>query len=129
MAAGAVSVNALPLHLRPGVREHFLGWLRAARPDLVADYERRCRARDSHPGFAEYLAASEHLIVAQETRLIRAVLVVNASVLALYLGCALAAWRLRQMGVEGGVHVEHGLRVAGSAQQHGADLRFVESQP
>jgi len=26
----------------------------------------------------------------------------NASVLALYLGCALAAWRLRQMGVEGG---------------------------
>jgi hypothetical protein len=39
----------------------------------LADYERRCRARDSHPGFAEYLAASEHLIVAQETRLIRAV--------------------------------------------------------
>lgn len=41
--------------------------------DDLADYERRCRARDSHPGFAEYLAASEHLIVAQETRLIRAV--------------------------------------------------------
>jgi hypothetical protein len=41
--------------------------------DDLADYERRCRARDSHPGFAEYLAASAHLIVAQETRLIRAV--------------------------------------------------------
>lgn len=41
--------------------------------DDLADYERRCRARDTHPGFAEYLAASEHLIVAQETRLIRAV--------------------------------------------------------
>jgi hypothetical protein len=41
--------------------------------DDLADYERRCRARDSHPGFAEYLAVSEHLIVAQETRLIRAV--------------------------------------------------------
>ena len=26
----------------------------------------------------------------------------NASVLALYLGCALAAWRLRRLGVEGG---------------------------
>ena len=26
----------------------------------------------------------------------------NASVLALYLGCALAAWRLRRMGIEGG---------------------------
>lgn len=37
----------------------------------LADYERRCAARDSHPGFAQYLAASEHLITAQETRLIR----------------------------------------------------------
>lgn len=41
--------------------------------DDLADYERRCRARDSHPDFSAYLAASEHLIVAQETRLIRAV--------------------------------------------------------
>lgn len=38
----------------------------------LADYERRCRARDTDPGFAAYLEASEHLIVAQETRLIRA---------------------------------------------------------
>jgi hypothetical protein len=38
-----------------------------------ADYEHRSRARDAHPRFAEYLAASEHLIVAQETRLIRSV--------------------------------------------------------
>ena len=41
--------------------------------DDLADYERRCRARDSHPEFPAYLAASEHLIVAQETRLLRAV--------------------------------------------------------
>ncbi len=40
--------------------------------DSLADYEQRCRARDTHPGFPAYLAASEHLIVAQETRLIRA---------------------------------------------------------
>lgn len=38
----------------------------------LADYEQRCKARDSHPDFPAYLAASEHLIVAQETRLIRA---------------------------------------------------------
>ncbi len=41
--------------------------------DSLADYERRCAARDAHPAFAEYLAASGHLIVAQETRLIRGV--------------------------------------------------------
>ncbi|MEJ8855675.1 NIPSNAP family protein [Variovorax robiniae] len=41
--------------------------------DSLADYEARCKARDAHPGFAAYLAASEHLIVAQETRLIRSV--------------------------------------------------------
>lgn len=39
----------------------------------LADYERRCNARDAHPDFPAYLAASEHLIVAQETRLIRQV--------------------------------------------------------
>jgi NIPSNAP len=39
--------------------------------DSLADYERRCAARDSHPDFPRYLAASEHLIVSQETRLIR----------------------------------------------------------
>jgi DNA repair photolyase len=47
--AGAVSVTAIPLHLRPGVREHFMGWLGATRPDLVAQYERRYR-RSYLPG-------------------------------------------------------------------------------
>lgn len=40
--------------------------------DDLADYERRCKARDSHPDFAAYLAVSGHLITAQETRLIKA---------------------------------------------------------
>lgn len=40
--------------------------------DSLADYEQRCRARDTDPDFAAYLSASEHLIVAQETRLLRA---------------------------------------------------------
>lgn len=39
----------------------------------LADYERRARARDAHSGFAGYLAASEHLIVSQQTMLMRAV--------------------------------------------------------
>ncbi|MEP6872760.1 MAG: NIPSNAP family protein [Burkholderiales bacterium] len=39
--------------------------------DSLADYEARCHARDTHPDFPKYLAASGHLIVAQETRLIR----------------------------------------------------------
>lgn len=41
--------------------------------DDLADYERRCQARDTHPDFPAYLKASEHLITAQETRLIKAV--------------------------------------------------------
>jgi DNA repair photolyase len=36
--AGAVSVTPLLLHLRPGVREHYLGWLAGARPDLLDRY-------------------------------------------------------------------------------------------
>jgi DNA repair photolyase len=41
--AGAVSVSAMFLHLRPVVKEHYLGWLAEARPDLVPMYERRYR--------------------------------------------------------------------------------------
>jgi hypothetical protein len=39
--------------------------------DSLADYERRSLARDTDADFPAYLAASEHLIVAQETRLVR----------------------------------------------------------
>jgi DNA repair photolyase len=39
--AGAVSATPLMLHLRPGVREHYLGWLASERPELVADHEAR----------------------------------------------------------------------------------------
>ena len=40
--------------------------------DNLADYERRCQARDSHPEFPAHLQASAHLITAQDTRLILA---------------------------------------------------------
>jgi hypothetical protein len=41
--------------------------------DDLTDYERRCIARDTHPDFPAYLSASEHLVVAQENRLVKRV--------------------------------------------------------
>ena len=41
--------------------------------DSLADYERRSLARDSDPQFNTYLQASRHLVLAQETRIIRPV--------------------------------------------------------
>ncbi len=38
--AGATFVNGIALHLRPGVKEVFMSWLSAARPDLVQRYNR-----------------------------------------------------------------------------------------
>jgi DNA repair photolyase len=38
-AAGASSGTVIPLHLRPGAREWFFGWLRDNEPDLVRRYE------------------------------------------------------------------------------------------
>jgi DNA repair photolyase len=43
VSAGAVSVTTVALHLRPGVREHYLGWLQGARPELVPAYRRSYR--------------------------------------------------------------------------------------
>lgn len=37
--AGAVSASTIKLHLRPGVKEHFMGWLGENRPDLTERYE------------------------------------------------------------------------------------------
>ncbi|MEV5830985.1 Rv2578c family radical SAM protein [Spirillospora sp. NPDC052242] len=42
-AAGATSVTPIVLHLRPGAREWFLGWLREHHPDLVVPYARLYR--------------------------------------------------------------------------------------
>lgn len=37
--AGATSASAMALHLRPGAREWFFGWLERERPDLVQRYD------------------------------------------------------------------------------------------
>lgn len=50
--AGAVSISPIALHLRPGVREHYLDWLAATRPDLVELYANRFR-RGSYQAEAE----------------------------------------------------------------------------
>jgi DNA repair photolyase len=41
--AGATHVSPILLHLRPGVREEFIGWLEHAYPDLVPRYQRMYR--------------------------------------------------------------------------------------
>ncbi len=60
--AGAVSVSAVPLHLRPGVREHYLAWLRTTRPDLSAAYERLFQRGAYQPAAAQ---ARLSMLVAQ----------------------------------------------------------------
>jgi len=52
--AGGRLLGLGPLHLRPGVREHFLGWLADADPALHADYQRRYAGTDHAP--ERYLA-------------------------------------------------------------------------
>ena len=46
VGAGAESISAIPLHLRPGVREHYLAWLETNRPDLLRLYEQRFTGRN-----------------------------------------------------------------------------------
>ncbi|MDQ1397614.1 MAG: hypothetical protein QOG64_2873, partial [Acidimicrobiaceae bacterium] len=58
--AGAVSISAINLHLRAGVREHFLGWLGKARPDLLDEYQRRYRRA--------YLPAAEQKALTERVR-------------------------------------------------------------
>jgi len=70
VAAGAVSISAISLHLRPGVREHYLGWLRDARPDLVRLYEQRFTGRGG-PRAYQPKAVQEELST-QVRRLVRA---------------------------------------------------------
>jgi DNA repair photolyase len=44
-ASGGQILGVLPLHLRPGTREHFLGWLLEQNPDLHARYLAAYRGR------------------------------------------------------------------------------------
>src|SRR4029453_13898828 len=63
--AGAASVSTIYLHLRPGVREHFLGWLRSPAPALAADYQRRYQRSYLPNGTQQELAARVRRLVEQ----------------------------------------------------------------
>ncbi len=66
VAAGADFIHAMYLHLRPGLREHYLRWLATARPDLLPCYQRRYRDRAYAPRPAQRrLAATVAGLVAQ----------------------------------------------------------------
>jgi DNA repair photolyase len=58
--AGAISISSVVLHLRPGVRDHFMGELARTHPHLVAEYERRYRRA--------YLPAAEQQAVSDKVR-------------------------------------------------------------
>jgi DNA repair photolyase len=62
--AGAVSVSPVALHLRPGTKEHFLGFLAGAKPELAKDLRRRYAK--------SYLPAAErHRVAAPVVRALR----------------------------------------------------------
>ncbi len=42
-AIGVRPAGPVPLHLRPGIKDHVLGWVRTHRPDLAQQYERSYR--------------------------------------------------------------------------------------
>lgn len=47
--ADASSIAPIPLHLKPGVKQHYLDWLTSTRPDLGPLYEARYRGRSFQP--------------------------------------------------------------------------------
>ena len=49
VASGATFVGAIPLHLKPGVKEHFVEWLGAEHPELVGEYEALFAGRSFQP--------------------------------------------------------------------------------
>ncbi|WP_454857030.1 Rv2578c family radical SAM protein [Promicromonospora soli] len=58
VGAGATGVTVLPLHLRPGAREWYLGWLERTHPHLVEGYGRvYARGSYAHKGYRDWLWA------------------------------------------------------------------------
>jgi DNA repair photolyase len=68
VSAEAVSISAIGLHLRPGVREHYLAWLARERPALLPIYERLFTGRQGPRAYQpraeqEALGARVHAMV------------------------------------------------------------------
>ena len=70
VAAGAVSISAIGLHLRPGVREHFLASLEPTRPDLVRLYQQRFTGPNGPRAYQP--KAAQEALAGRVRRLVRA---------------------------------------------------------
>ncbi|HVL92285.1 MAG TPA: radical SAM protein [Acidimicrobiales bacterium] len=68
VGAGAVSVSAAALHLRAGVRDHYLGWLAGYRPDLLDDARTRFRGAYQPAAVQRALADKVRAMVADARR-------------------------------------------------------------
>jgi DNA repair photolyase len=66
--AGARSIAPILLHLRPGVKEHYLGWLQGVRPDLVAEHEERYRRSYASTEQRNALTATVRDLIAKHRR-------------------------------------------------------------
>lgn len=65
--AGAVSISAMPLHLRKGVKEHWMAWLTERHPELVPMYAKTYRGAYAPKSVNESLSAIVRRVLA-ETR-------------------------------------------------------------
>ena len=64
--AGASSVMTIPLHLRKGVKDHYLDWLGANRPDLLPMYDELYAGRGYLPkGLQQQITAPAHDVLAR----------------------------------------------------------------
>jgi DNA repair photolyase len=65
LEAGAVSVTPVPLHLRAGTKEHFLGFVDGVRPELGVALRRRYRGSYLPPAESRRLTAPVIRVLAQ----------------------------------------------------------------
>jgi DNA repair photolyase len=70
--AGATAITPILLHLRPGVREHYLSWVEARRPELLPEMRRRYRRAYAPAEERDRLAAMVRRMVADHGGLRRA---------------------------------------------------------
>jgi len=68
VGAGATSISAVYLHLRPGVREHWFDWMARTLPERVDEYQRRYRSRAYVPKQAQQELTSRIHGLAQAAR-------------------------------------------------------------
>ena len=66
--AGPRSISPVLLHLRPGVREHYLGWLSEAHPELMGRHTRMYRRAYAPAEERKQVSARVHGLIAKHRR-------------------------------------------------------------